>query len=47
MKFDIITINAIIFYFNDKNAHKCCTVMFNILFNVHQLKLLIVILNEI
>jgi len=39
MKFDLLTINGILFYWKDKNAHKCCTIVFNILFDAHPSKL--------
>jgi len=29
-----ITINAVLFYLKDKNIHKYCSIIFNILFNV-------------
>jgi len=39
MKSDLIIINVILFYLKHKNVHKYYRVVFNILFNIHQLKL--------
>jgi len=35
MNFDLIIINIVLFYLDDKNTHKCGTTVFNVLFNVH------------